>query len=111
MSETISYGDFQKLDLRVAKILQAEEIPGKDRLLKLSVDIGTEQRTIVAGIKPWYSPAELIGKSIVIVANLEPKTLAGIQSHGMLLAAGEHGAETISLLVLDRELPAGTIVQ
>lgn len=82
----IKLEDFQKLDLRVAKILQAEKIEGSDKLLKLQIDIGEEKRTLVAGIGNKYQPGDLIGQLIVVIANLEPKEIRGIRSEGMLLA-------------------------
>ncbi|MEM6334212.1 MAG: methionine--tRNA ligase subunit beta [Planctomycetota bacterium] len=85
---TIEFPDFLKLDLRVATITQAEEHPNADRLLKLKVDLGSETRQICAGIKAYYAdPAELVGKQIVVVANLAPRTIRGEESNGMLLAA------------------------
>ena len=78
MKETIEFSDFEKLDLRVAEILEAEDISGADKLYKLRIDLGTEERTICAGIKKQYSKDELIGKKIVIVANLAPRKLKGI---------------------------------
>lgn len=87
VKETINYEDFEKLDLRTAKIIKAEEIEGADKLYKLTLELGDEMRTIAAGIKQHYSTEELIGKTIIIVANLEPRTLRGVESHGMLLAA------------------------
>ncbi|BCX15223.1 MAG: hypothetical protein KatS3mg097_115 [Candidatus Parcubacteria bacterium] len=82
----ISFDDFQKIDLRVAKILNAEKIENSDKLIKLIIDLGSEKRTIVAGIGKKYTPKDLINKLVVIVANLEPKNIKGIQSEGMLLA-------------------------
>ena len=87
----ISFDDFQKIDLRVAKIIEAEKLPFSDKLLKLKVDIGEQQRQIIAGIGKYYQPEQLIGKEIVVVANLEPKIIKGIASEGMLLAADEQG--------------------
>jgi len=98
VTEQISIQDFQKVQLKVAKILSAERVPKSDKLLKLQVDIGTEQRQIVAGIGKKYSPDELIGKTIVVVANLKPAKLMGIESQGMVLAAG--GREVKSLVTL-----------
>jgi methionyl-tRNA synthetase len=88
---TVSYEDFQKLDLRVGRIVAAEAVPKADRLLKLTVDIGTEQRTVVAGIAASYRPEQIVGKSIILVANLAPRTLRGIESQGMVLAAEADG--------------------
>jgi len=99
----VKFDEFQKMDLRVAKILKVEDIEGKDNLYKLSIDCG-DKRTIVAGIKPFYSKEELKGKSIVIVANLEPRIIAGIESKGMLLAA-EEGP---TLVTIDKDAKPGT---
>jgi methionyl-tRNA synthetase len=83
----VSIEDVRKLDLRVGVIRQAEAVPKSKKLLKLQVDIGLEQRTIVAGIGESYQAADLVGRSVVVVANLKPATLMGVQSEGMLLAA------------------------
>jgi len=86
----ITYDDFKKLDLRVAKILKAERVEGSEKLVKLQIDVGElGQRQLVAGIGTVYEPAILIGKQIVIVANLESKKLMGHESQGMLLAASD----------------------
>ncbi|MCS7201006.1 MAG: methionine--tRNA ligase subunit beta [Patescibacteria group bacterium] len=82
----IKIDDFLKLDLRVAKILNAERIEESDKLIKIQIDIGSEKRTIVAGIGNKYKPEELIGQLIVVVSNLEPKMIKGVKSEGMLLA-------------------------
>ena len=83
----VSFDDFMKLDLRVAKIIEATPVEKTDKLMCLKVDLGSEQRQIVAGIKQYFSPETLVGRSIVIVANLAPRTLRGLESHGMVLAA------------------------
>jgi methionyl-tRNA synthetase len=82
--------DFVKIDLRVAQIIVAERIPKADKLLRLEVDLGYEKRQILSGIAEWYTPEELIGKKIVVIANLAPRKMRGLESHGMLLAAS-HG--------------------
>lgn len=82
----ITFEDFQKIDLRVAKVLQAEKIENSDKLIKLGIDLGNEKRTLVAGIGKKYSPQDLIGQLIIVVTNLEPKEIKGIKSEGMLLA-------------------------
>jgi methionyl-tRNA synthetase len=84
---TIVYDDFAKLDLKVGTILQAEKVEKADKLLKLQVDMGTEQRTIVSGIALHFNPAEIIGKQVVVVANLAPRKMRGIESNGMILMA------------------------
>jgi methionyl-tRNA synthetase len=83
----IQYDDFSKLDLRTATILHAERVPKADKLLKLTVDLGYEQRTVVSGIALHYEPESIIGKKIVLVANLAPRKLMGIESKGMILMA------------------------
>jgi methionyl-tRNA synthetase len=90
-SATVSFEDFQKLDLRVGRIVAAEPVPRANKLLKLTVDIGREQRIVVAGIAESYRPELLVGKSILVVANLAPRTLRGIESQGMILAAESDG--------------------
>jgi len=109
MADVITIEDFAKLDLRAGKIINAQKVPGKDKLLVMQVDIGTETRTVVAGIAQEFSPEELIGKQVVLVANLEPKRIGGIVSHGMILAAGEEKA--LAIVTLDREVPPGTKVR
>ena len=101
--------DFQKVDLRVAEVLAAERVPKSKKLLKLSIRVGEETRTLVAGVAEHYEPADLVGRKVVIVANLQPATLMGVESNGMVLAA-EHGG-TLSLLTLDRDLPSGAKVK
>ena len=110
MAETITYDDFKKLDLRIGKIKEAELVAGSNNLVKLKVDIGSEERQIVAGIAQRYKPEDLIGKEIVIVANLAPRMIRGLESNGMLLAAGESAAEVV-LLTADKEVNPGMIIQ
>jgi len=106
--DKISLEEFKKLDLRVAKILAAEPVEKTDKLLRIQIDIGLEQRQIVAGIAQQYSPEELVGKLIVVVVNLEPAVIRGVESNGMLLAASEK--ENISVLISDREIVPGSSV-
>lgn len=87
----ISYDDFKKIELRVARVVVAEHIEGSEKLIRLEVELADEKRQIIAGIGKKYSPEELIGREIVIVANLEPRTLMGLESRGMLLAADDNG--------------------
>ncbi|MCD6335390.1 MAG: methionine--tRNA ligase [Candidatus Latescibacteria bacterium] len=100
---------FGKLDLRVAVIKAAEPIPGADKLLKLRVDLGSEQRQLVAGIAQQYEITDLIGKRVVVIANLEPATIRGVRSEGMLLAAGE--GKKMALITPDREIGLGARVR
>ena len=83
----IPFADWEKIDLRVAKILEVEEIEGADKLYKLTIDLGKEKRTICAGIKKYYSKKELKNKKVVVVANLAPRKMRGIESQGMILAS------------------------
>lgn len=109
IKEEISIEDFAKIDLRVAKVLQAEKVPKTDKLLKLEIEVGGKTRTIVSGIAQHYAPEELVGKHVVIVANLKPAKLRGIVSEGMILAAS-HG-EVLEVLTLDKDLPTGAQVK
>jgi methionyl-tRNA synthetase len=104
----ISFEEFSKIDLKVAEVKEAEKIEGADKLLKLKIDIGSEERQIVAGIAEQYSPEEMIGKRIVVVTNLQPAKIRGIESRGMLLAAKD--GKTLSLVVLDKEAKSGSEV-
>jgi methionyl-tRNA synthetase len=110
---TIVYDDFSKIDLRVATILEAELHPNADRLLKLRIDLGSEQRQICAGVKAYYEPGELVGRQIIVVANLEPRKIRGEESNGMLLAASveEDGqTQNVVLLAPGSQVPAGSSV-
>ncbi len=108
--EKISFQEWQKLDFRVAKILEVEDHPNADKLIVLKIDLGNEQRTIVAGIKSHYKKDELIGKKIVVFTNLEPAMLRGIKSEGMLLAAVKGKDEEIVLITPEKDIEAGTKV-
>ena len=100
--------DVGKLELRVAEVLTAEPVPKSKKLLKLTVSLGGEPRTLVAGIAEHYAPAELVGKKVVVVANLEPVKLMGIESNGMVLAASLEGK--LAVLTVDRDLPPGATI-
>ena len=100
--------DVGKLELRVAEVLTAEPVPKSKKLLKLTVSLGGEPRTLVAGIAEHYAPAELVGKKVVVVANLEPVKLMGIESNGMVLAASTEGK--LAVLTVDRDLPPGATI-
>ena len=105
----ISYEDFQKLDIRVAFVEKVEKVPKADKLYKLTVSVGNEQRTLVAGLAQYYEASELTGKKIIILANLEPRKLRGIISEGMLLAADE--GDTVSILVPDKDIGSGASIK
>lgn len=106
-----SFDDFAKLDLRVAKIMDVQPVEGSEKLYQLKIKLNGEERTLVAGIAQHYAPDELLGKRIVIVANLEPRKVKGIESQGMLLAAVNDDQSMISLVCPDNEdVPAGAKV-
>ena len=102
----IDYDTFHGVDLRTAKVLAAEKVPGTDKLLKLQIDIGSEKRQIVAGVAPLYTPEKMIGKTVVVVANLKPARIRGIESQGMLLAV--RSEKGLALLTTDQESPPGS---
>jgi methionyl-tRNA synthetase len=109
-SGVITYDDFAKIELRVGKVLEAVAVPKKDKLLHLQVDLGEgKPRSIVAGIAQAYKPEQLVGKQVIVVANLAPRKLAGLTSEGMILAAGDE--EILGLSALDRDVPPGTRVR
>jgi methionyl-tRNA synthetase len=110
MDARISIDDFMKVDLRVAHVLTAERVPNSKKLVKLSIDLGSEQRTIVAGIAEAYDAAALVGRHVVIVANLKPAKLMGIESNGMVLAASPDGGKPM-LVAFDHPPAPGTRVR
>ncbi len=101
----ITIDDFKKVELKVAKVISAERVEGSDKLLKLQVDLGEEKRQIIAGIGKAYEPENLVGKEIIVVANLEPRLLMGLESQGMVLAANSESGPV--LLIPDKEVPSG----
>lgn len=105
---TIKFEYFEKLEIKIGKILSAEKVEGSDKLLKLEVDLGTEKRQIVAGIAESFKPEEMAGKEIPIIANLEPRKIRGIESQGMILVVDAN--EKIVLLSPEEEVPLGSIV-
>lgn len=111
MLPEIGYDDFSKLDLRLAKVVACEEVPKSKKLLKFTLDLGTEQRTVLSGIKKWFSPDQLVGKTVVVVANLAPKMMCGIESHGMILCASDAGDVNLSPLTIMSEMAAGLKVR
>ncbi len=110
----ISFEEFSKIDLRVATVTVAEPHPNADRLLRIELDDGTGRpRQVCAGIKAWYDPASLVGRQVVIVANLAPRTLRGEMSQGMILAAttrDDEGSEDVVVVLPDRPIPPGSTV-
>ena len=106
----ISIDEFMKIELRVARVLEAEAVPKSKKLLKLKVDTGSDQRTIVAGIAEAYQPEQLVGRTVVIVANLQPAKLMGVESNGMVLAASPEGGLP-TLMAVDPAITPGTRVR
>jgi len=107
--EEITFDEFERMDLRVAEILEAERVEGTQKLVKLEVDIGTERRQMVAGVAEAYPPETLVGKRIIVVANLKPARIRGVESQGMLLAA-DTGEKPI-IPFLEENVPPGTKVR
>ncbi len=101
----ITYDDFAKCEFRLAKVLECEAVPDSDKLLKLQIKIGDEKRQIVSGIRTWYSPEEMVGKTIVVVANLKPAKIRGVESNGMLLAVDD--GTNLALLTPDKDMADG----
>ncbi len=107
----IEYDDFAKVDLRLAKVTAAEEIKKSKKLLKLTLQVGEETRTVVSGIKQWYTPDDLVGKTVVLVANLKPVKLCGVESHGMILAASDAADEHLTLVTTLSGMDSGLKVR
>lgn len=106
----IQFEDFAKIDLRVAKVLEASNHPNADKLVVLKIDLGYEQRQICAGIRGHYDPASLVGRNIVVVANLAPRMMRGLESKGMLLAASTPDHTRIILVQPDADIAPGSKV-
>jgi methionyl-tRNA synthetase len=106
-ADKITIDDFAKVDLRVALVTLAEKVKGADKLLRLEVDLGTEVRQIVAGIAESYAPEALVGRKVVIVANLAPRKLRGLESNGMIVAASPEGGKAVLATFLE-DVPLGT---
>jgi|SRR3990172_873827 len=107
VTPTITFEDFAKLDLRVAKVLEARDHPNADKLIVLKVDLGTEQRQLVAGLKGYYTAEQLIGRNLIVVANLAPRMMRGEPSQGMLLAAVTDDRSQVVYLTTAGDVPAG----
>jgi methionyl-tRNA synthetase len=108
--DRISIDDFLKVELRVAKVLAAERVPKSNKLIKLQVDVGSEQRTVVAGIADAYEPDALVGRTVVVVFNLKPAKLMGVESNGMVLAASPEGGKPM-VVTFDEPVAPGTRVR
>ncbi len=109
--DEISHDEFSKAELKVGMIMEAEKVKNADKLLKLKVDLGGKQIQLVAGIAQHYSVDEVVGKKIVVVANLKPAKLRGIESQGMLLAAVDKEENKVILLTTDKDIKPGANVQ
>lgn len=107
----ITIDDFKKIELKVAQIISAEKVEKTERLLKVKVDIGGEERTLVAGLGAHYRPEELIGLKVIVVTNLQPALIRGIESNGMMLGVGCSDRDDIALLTINRDAPNGTRVE
>lgn len=105
---TIGIEDFKKVDLKVGKVVEAKEHSNADRLLVLKVDLGTETRQIVSGIRQWYQAADLVGRSVIVVTNLQPRKMRGEESQGMVLAASS--GDAVILLAPDKDAAPGSPV-
>ena len=105
----VTYDDFAKLEFRIGKILHAEEVPKSSKLLRFTVQLGSETRTIMSGIKKHYKPEDLVGKRVMIVANLAPRKIAGVESQGMIVAA-EDDDGNIALMTPMSKMPSGSII-
>ncbi len=105
--EEIEFNEWQKMDFRVAEVLDVQDHPDADKLYVLKVKIGEEERTIVAGIRNYYSKKDLIGKKIVVFTNLKPVILRGVKSEGMLLAASDKNKEKVVFLTPEKDIDSG----
>ena len=110
VKEVISLDEFRRIELRIGGIVAAEAISGSDRLLKLTVDLGGERRSVVGALAQSYAPEELRGLRVVVVANLAPARIRGVESQGMLQGAGCEEAKAIALLTVNRPVPNGAVV-
>ena len=107
-SDMITFDDFIKIKLRVGRVLEASVHPNADKLLVLKVDLGDEQRQIVAGLKAYYEPESLVGKNLIIVANLAPRKMRGLESQGMLLAASTDDHSQVIIVTTDADIAPGS---
>jgi len=105
----VTYDDFAKLDIRIAKILGTEKIPGKSKIIKGIIDLGEEKREVIIGGAEYYQPEDLVGKTVVVIANLEPRKIAGFESNAMLLAADVN--DKPFWLTVSEDIPLGTKIK
>lgn len=104
----VKFDEFKKMDLRIGRVKDVKDHPNADKLYVLSVDIGGEERQMVAGIRPYYKPEELKDRSVVVITNLEPATIRGVESQGMVLAAKD--SKTLSVLVPEKGIETGSTI-
>jgi superoxide reductase len=107
-SNDISFEEFERVQLRIAQVVEASEVEGSEKLIRLKVLLGEEERQILAGIRKYYLPENLVNKKIVIVANLEPRMIFGSESQGMVLAAKDKESDSLSVVVLEKDIASGT---
>ncbi len=105
----VTYDDFTKLDIRVAKIIATEPIPGKSKIIKGTIDLGTETRDVIIGGAQYYQPEDIVGKIVIVIANLEPKKMAGVESNAMLLAADVD--DKPFWLTVNEDIPLGSPIK
>jgi len=105
----IAFDDFMKLNIRIGTVTAADKVEGADKLIRLELDLGGEQRQVVVGMAPTYTPEDFIGKQVPILVNLEPRKLRGIESRGMILAVDVDGKPV--MLIPDKEVPPGNVVR
>jgi methionyl-tRNA synthetase len=108
----VSFEDFSKLDMRVAKVVEVSDHPNADKLLVMQIDLGDERRQIIAGLKGHYAAESLVGRQLVVVTNLQPRKMRGLESAGMLLAAvwGEGADQKVVVLTTESDVPPGTAI-
>ncbi|MFC1710774.1 methionine--tRNA ligase subunit beta [Nanoarchaeota archaeon] len=110
MEGIVSFADWQKLNLRVGQIVEVEDMEGADQLYKMTIDIGSEKRTVCAGIKEFYSKEDLQDRKVIVFVNLTPRKLRGVESQGMILAAVTEGETKVQLLQPDGDIEIGSRV-
>jgi len=110
MGDVIDYSEFIKVEMRVGKVIRAEPVPNSRKLVKLIVDVGGEERQVLAGLAKWYKPEDFIGKMVIVVTNLKPKRMAGLVSQGMVLAAPCNGDGKPVLLTVEEPVEPGSRV-
>jgi methionyl-tRNA synthetase len=110
IKETVDFETFQKMDLRIVKVLAAEAVPKTKKLLKLTIDTGVDQRTVVSGIAEHYTPEDVVGKHVLFLANLAPRAIKGVESAGMILMA-ENPQGQLSILTTERDPSIGSVVK